>query len=241
MTPLVLVHGFMGGSAQWAPQQRALSKSQKLITIDLPGFGQNADLPSIETIGGFANWVLDHLFHLGVEHFNLLGHSMGGMIAQEMIHRAPQRIDQLILYSTGAVGILPDRFETIEESKRRAQTEGFQETARRIAATWFLDGRSAEAYSDCAEIAAQCTPDAMLKGLDAMRAWRAGDYLSAIKANSLVIWGDMDRTYSWTQTKQLWTSINQAELSVVPGCAHAVHLEKPDIFNVVLSDFLRRT
>ncbi len=241
MTPLVLVHGFMGGSAQWAPQQRALSKNQKLITIDLPGFGQNADLPSIDTIGGFANWVLDHLFHLGVEHFNLLGHSMGGMIAQEMIHRAPQCIDKLILYSTGAVGILPDRFETIDESKRRAQTEGYQETARRIAATWFLEGRSAEAYSDCAEIAEQCAPGAILKGLDAMRAWRGDNHLAAIIAKTLVIWGDKDRTYSWAQTKQLWKSINQAELSVVPGCAHAVHLEKPDIFNAVLSDFLYRT
>ncbi len=166
---------------------------------------------------------------------------MGGMIAQEMIHRAPQRIDQLILYSTGAVGILPGRFETIEESKRRAQTEGFQETARRIAATWFSEGQSAEAYSDCAKIAEQCAPDAMLKGLDAMRVWRADDRLAAITAKTLVIWGDKDRTYSWAQTKQLWESINQAELSVVPGCAHAVHLEKPDIFNAVLSDLLCRT
>ncbi|SLN69872.1 2-hydroxy-6-oxononadienedioate/2-hydroxy-6-oxononatrienedioate hydrolase [Roseovarius albus] len=241
MTPLVLVHGFMGGSAQWAPQRCALSDTRNLITIDLPGFGQNADLPSIDSISGFADWVLDQLSYLEIERFHLLGHSMGGMIVQEMVHRAPHRVDHVILYATGAVGNLPGRFETIEESKRRAQTEGFEETARRIAATWFLKEHCAAAYPDCAEIAAQSAPDAILKGLDAMRHWRADDRLSAIKAKTMVIWGDQDRTYSWAQTEQLWRSIPQAELAVVPGCAHAVHLEKPNIFNALLSDFLSRT
>jgi len=36
----------------------------------------------------------------------------------------------------------------------------------------------------------------------------------------------------------MWSSISQAQLAVVPGCAHAVHLEKPDLFNSLLRDFL---
>ena len=53
MIPLVLVHGFMGGSAQWGAQINALSSEHKVIAVDLPGFGENADLPVKNTIAGF--------------------------------------------------------------------------------------------------------------------------------------------------------------------------------------------
>jgi len=238
VTPLVFVHGFMGGSAQWAHQEQALAGIRDVVTIDLPGFGKAAPLPAIGTIGGFADWVLNHLTEQGIDRFDLLGHSMGGMIAQDMVHRAPDRVGNLILYATGAVGVLPGRFETIEESKRRAKAEGVTQTARRIAATWFLERDTAAAYADCAAIAEQSGPEAMLKGLDAMQAWRGDDRLASIKARTLVICGDQDRTYSWAQTQQLWTTVEGANLSVLPDCAHAVHLEKPDLFNAVLMDFL---
>jgi pimeloyl-ACP methyl ester carboxylesterase len=55
--------------------------------------------------------------------------------------------------------------------------------------------------------------------------------------NYQVLWGDGDRTYPWSQTEQLWTEIPNANLAVIPGCAHAVHLEKPGLFNAVLLEF----
>ena len=64
--------------------------------------------------------MLDQLDALGVDRFNMLGHSMGGMIVQEVARLAGTRIDKLILYSTGAQGVLPGRFETIAQSKARA-------------------------------------------------------------------------------------------------------------------------
>ena len=64
-------------------------------------------------------------------------------------------------------------------------------------------------------------------------------YLPEVGQKTLVIWGDHDRTYPWSQTAQLWQSIQDADLAVIPGCAHAVHLEKPHLFNTVLGDFLK--
>ena len=55
---------------------------------------------------------------------------------------------------------------------------------------------------------------------------------------TLVIWGDRDRTYPWSQIEGLWRGISGSGLAVVPGCAHAVHLEKPALFNALLRDFL---
>lgn len=236
MTPIVFVHGFLGGSRQWVGQTEALG-GFNVIALDLPGFGKNAHLDAMDSIARFAEWALGELSARGIEQFTLIGHSMGGMVVQEMIARAPQRIARLVLYGTGSIGVLPGRFETIGTSKRRVSTDGTVATARRISATWFLEREKAPAYEDCAVIAEKCSLQSMLTGLDAMEGWSGSDSLSNIETKTLVIWGDQDRTYPWSQTQQLWQSIPNANLAVLPGCAHAAHLEKPGLFNMILRDF----
>lgn len=237
MSTLVFVHGLMGGSQQWQQQVEAFSEYES-IALDLPGFGANADTKALTSIADFADWALDALSARGVEQFNLIGHSMGGMVAQEMIAHAPERIERLVLYGTGATGVLPGRFETIETSKTRAETEGSRATARRIAATWFLHRDQAPAYESCAQIAQLSGIDAILSGLDAMNGWSGTANLGQIKAKTLVVWGDHDRTYPWEQTEELWRTIEGACLAVLPGCAHASHLEKSALFNSILENFL---
>lgn len=240
MIPFVLVHGFMGGSAQWEMQRTALTGKCDVIALDVPGFGLNAHLPAINTIGGFAEWVITELQHRGVGHFNLLGHSMGGMIVQEVASRIPDQIEKLVLYSTGAIGVLPGRFETIAQSKARAQSDGPKATARRIASSWFLHGAEASPYEGCAAIAEQAGLDAILAGLDAMEKWSGETALADLTPDTLVVWGDRDRTYPWEQTEILWKTISQSSLAVFPNRAHAVHLEDPRGFNHVLVDFLEK-
>ena len=240
MKPLVMVHGFMGGSAQWVEETAGLSDLRDIIAIDLPGFGANNHLAPINTIGGLADWMIDALDSRDVQTFDLLGHSMGGMIVQEMARKAPDRIKKLVLYATGAKGVLPGRFETIAESKKRARSDGAQATARRIAATWFLHREEAAGYASCAAIAEHASLGAILAGLDAMQDWSGETVLGNLTQDTLVIWGDCDRTYTWDQTSLLWKTIPKAHLAVIPGCAHAVHLEKPKLFAAFLRDYLER-
>ena len=234
MRPLVLVHGFMGGSDQWA-LQAPLAEGRDLMALDLPGFGRNAHMPPVNTIRGFAEWVLAEI---APREFDLIGHSMGGMIAQEMVRLAPDRVRRLVLYGTGATGELPGRFETIDTSTRRARAEGARHTARRIAATWFLERESAPAFHACAAIAERAKLPTIIAGLEAMRGWSGLDHLAHVAVPALVLWGDGDRTYEWTQVETLWRTIPGANLAVVPGCAHAVHFERPRHFNALIADFL---
>jgi len=228
----------MGGSAQWDAQVAAFSDRFDVITVDLPGFGANADLPALDTITAFAEWVIAELRRRGVGRYHLLGHSMGGMIVQEIVRLDQENIERLVLYGTGPVGVLPGRFETIAQSKARALADGAQATARRISATWFLEQDAADAYEGCARIAEQASPDAIQAGLDAMQSWRGDRFLPEVHLDTLVIWGDKDRTYPWAQTEKLWQSIPQASLAVVPQCAHSVHLERAEVFNLLVGDFL---
>ena len=73
---------------------------------------------------------------MGVRQHNLLGHFIGGNILQMIARRDQKNIVYFLLFGTGAIGVLPDRIETIAQSKARVQQDGAKKTARRIAATW---------------------------------------------------------------------------------------------------------
>lgn len=222
----------------WAGQVAAFGADRDVICPDLAGFGQSAGLTAPDSIKGHAQAVLALLDSLGIGEFDLLGHSMGGMVVQEMARLAPDRIRALILYGTGPQGILPGRFETIAQSRARILAEGLTATARRIAATWFLQGEAAAEFAICEALGRKVSLQAALASLTAWEGWDGRPALAQIRARTLVIWGSHDRSYDWSQPEALWRGIPNAELAVVPGCAHNVHMENERLFNLLVVDFL---
>lgn len=237
---LVLVHGYLGGSAQWQAQIEAFAPTHDVIAPDLPGFGAASALPGPATIADFAAAVVACLDGLGIGRFALLGHSMGGMIVQEIAARHGNRIDRLVLYGTGPLGLMPDRFEPLEVSMARLDAEGVAPTADRISATWFRDGPRAPGYGPTRDLARLANAGAARNALAAMRDWDGRARLAGLAMPCRIIWGDQDRSYRWPQVAALWDGIPGAELAVVPGASHAVHLEKPALFDALLRDFLAR-
>ncbi|TQM94179.1 alpha/beta fold hydrolase [Roseinatronobacter monicus] len=237
--PLVLVHGYLGGSAQWQGQLAAFAQTHDVIAPDLPGFGQATALPGPARIEDFASAVMQCIDGLAVGSFALLGHSMGGMIAQEIAAQSRDRIDALVLYGTGPLGLMPDRFEPIETSLARLEAEGVPKTADRISATWFRDGAAATGYTKTRDIARLAHPQAARHALLAMRDWDGREALTGFDMPCRILWGDQDRSYRWPQVHALWNGAPGAELAVIPGASHAAHMEKPDLFNALVQDFLR--
>jgi pimeloyl-ACP methyl ester carboxylesterase len=236
--PLVLVHGYLGGSAQWEAEIAQFSDRYDVIAPDLPGFGDASAEPGCDSIGAMADSVLALLDHLGIEEFILMGHSMGGMIAQEMAAKAPDRVSKLILYGTGPLGLMPDRFEPIKLSRERLCSDGVGKTIERIGATWFRRGDAAAGFPVVRQIGAGANPEAALAALDAMADWDGRPALKSLEMPTLVVWGHDDRSYRWPQVESLWKNLPNATLSVIPGAAHAAHLEKPKLFQAIVEDFL---
>lgn len=235
---LVLVHGYLGGSVQWRAEIEALSQYFDVIAVDLAGYGRSNHLQAPNSIVEHGRMVLAHLDALGVERFHLLGHSMGGMIVQDMVRQAPQRVMRLVLYATGPQGSIPGRFEPLARSRERLAADGAQATARRISAVWLVDKEASPAYEALADLACQASEQASMAGLWAMEGWDGRDHLSAIEQTTLVVWGDRDRSYGWSQIEKLWRDIPNTSLAVVPDCCHALHLERPALFHDILIGFL---
>ncbi|MEZ5320985.1 MAG: alpha/beta hydrolase [Microthrixaceae bacterium] len=101
--PLLLVHGFTGSKEDFADELQLLAElGFHVVAPDLRGHGDSA-APQEEAEYGLDRFA-DDLFGLcdglGWSHLDLLGHSMGGMIAQVMALRRPDRIDRLVLMDT---------------------------------------------------------------------------------------------------------------------------------------------
>ncbi|MFG5407180.1 alpha/beta fold hydrolase [Piscinibacter sakaiensis] len=237
--PLVLVHGFLGGSSQWIAEIDALGRQFDVIAPDLAGYGAAADRSAPGDIAAHARAVLATLDTLGIERFHLLGHSMGGMVVQEMVHQAPARVLRLVLCATAALGSIPGRFETMQRSRERLAEEGIERMARRTSATWLLERERSPAYPALAALAVCASAQAARAGLDAMEAWDGRDRLAAIPSPTLVVWGEHDRSYGWPLIEALWRTIPGASLAVLPACSHALHLERPALFHALVGEFLQ--
>lgn len=238
---LVLVHGYLGGAAQWKREIAHFSAHFDVIAPDLPGFGAAAEQSGRGSIAGMASAVLELLDSLEVSDFILLGHSMGGMIVQQMAADRPGSVRKLVLYGTGPLGSMPDRFEPLAVSRERLCRDGVAHTIERIGATWFRAGKDAAGYRMLTGIGALANPQAAMAALEAMADWDGREALSGLAMPTLVIWGDSDKSYRWPQIQSLWTNIPDVRLAVVPGAAHAVHLEKPGLFFSLLEDFIRES
>jgi len=238
--PLVLVHGFLGSAEMWQPQIEYLKNNYRVITPSLPGFGKSNKAKSHNNINEMAESVLHCLKEKGIKKFYLLGHSMGGMIVQEMAKLVGEKIIKLICYGTGAVGDIPGRFETMDESRGKLKKNGLEITAHRIAKTWFVDEDKSKYFSLCDDAIKATSSEAADNALIAMKTWNGLKNLKNIKNSTLIIWGDQDKTYNFEQVKVLNKNIPNSKLKIIKGCSHNVHLEKPDEFNKCIFEFLEK-
>ena len=239
-TPLVLVHGFLGSSDMWFPQIEFFKEDFRVIAPALPGFGKSSRIHSCDSIECMAKAILKSLELKKIEKFNLLGHSMGGMIVQEMVRLAGEKILKLICYGTGPRGNIPGRFETIDQSRQKLKNNGLESTVYRIAKTWFIEEDKAKYFYLCVQAGKQTSTEAADNGLVAMTNWNGVDNLKNIKNKTLIIWGDQDKAYNYNQVETLYNKIPNSELRIVEGCSHNVHLEKPEKFNEIVVKFLKK-
>ena len=236
--PLVLVHGFLGSSKMWKPQIDFFKDHFRIITPDLPGFGKSNKAKSHNSIQSIANLLINCLEEKKIYKFHLLGHSMGGMIVQEMAKKIGDKISKLVCYSTGPRGEMPGRFENVDESRKNLQKNGLETMARNIAKTWFIKGENAKYFDVCIETGKQTSMEAVDNFLVAFKNWNGVDALKNIKNETLIIWGDQDKSYNFEQVQTLEKNIENSKLIIFKNCAHNVHLEQPDQFNKTIKDFL---
>jgi pimeloyl-ACP methyl ester carboxylesterase len=103
--PAVLfVHGLLGSHRHWTQLMHTLAAERRLIAPDLFGHGASAKPVGDYSLGAHAATLRDLLDRLGVDRVTLVGHSLGGGIAMQFCYLFPDRVDRLVLVSSGGLG-----------------------------------------------------------------------------------------------------------------------------------------
>jgi len=236
--PFVFVHGYLGSSEMWNFQKEFFSKHYRVIIPALPGFGESHNVKSLDSINKMARQIIDLLDQKNIDKFNLIGHSMGGMIVQEITKLIGDRVNKLICFATGSIGEIPGRFETIDETREKLKKDGIEVSFSRVPKKWFVKGDKDKNYYLCKNAVKDVSLETADNALLAMKNWRGKEDLKNIKNETLIIWGDKDTSYNFDQVDTLKKNIKNSRLEIFKDCAHNVHLEQPDQFNNLVQKFI---
>ena len=224
----------------WNFQKEFFSKHYRVIIPALPGFGESHNVKSLDSINKMARQIIDLLDQKNIDKFNLIGHSMGGMIVQEITKLIGDRVNKLICFATGPIGEIPGRFETIDETREKLKKDGIEFSFSRVPKKWFVKGDKDKNYYLCKNAVKDVSLETADNALLAMKNWRGIDNLKNIKNDTLIIWGDKDTSYNFEQVDTLNKNIKNSRLEIFKDCAHNVHLEQPDQFNNLVKEFISK-
>ena len=98
--------------------------------------------------------------------------------------------------------------------------------------------RKCKYFDICIDAGKQTSIEAADNSLVAIKNWIGVDTLKNIKNETLIVWGDQDKSYNLEQVQTLENNIENSKLIIFKNCAHNVHLEQPDQFNKTIKNFL---
>src|SRR3989454_12141510 len=101
---IVLIHGITGSSLTWEDVIEPLAERYTVVAPDLLGHGESAKPRGDYSLGAYASGIRDLLAALGHSRATVVGHSLGGGIAMQMAYQFPERVERLVLVSSGGRG-----------------------------------------------------------------------------------------------------------------------------------------
>jgi len=246
---LVLLHGFTGSAAGWAPHLAAFAARRRVIAADLLGHGRSDAPPDPRRYGieqGAAD-LLAVLDHLGIGQASILGYSMGGRLALFLTAAAPGRVHRLVLVSAS-----PGLREAAARRARAEQDANLAETIERDGVAAFADRWERQPiFATQARLPASARAGLRAQRLqhtarglaNSLRGMGQGvqpplyDHLPGLRVPTLLLVGELDPAYC-ALGREMRRLHPEARLTVVPGAGHAVHLEQPEAFRRHVLEFL---
>jgi pimeloyl-ACP methyl ester carboxylesterase len=238
---VLVVHGWFGSSRSWGSLPDFLDRSTYTYAfMDLRGYGARKQVPGEFTIAEAAGDALDLADELGWDRFSLIGHSMGGKIAHQILLQAPDRVNKLIgLNPVPASGVPMDEeawalFSGASgNAGNRAAIIDFS-TGSKLTATFInyvvqhsLENSTVEAFAAY------------------LPAWAKSDFSDQVKTDTStpvkLIVGVNDPAMSADVMEQTWLAFfPAAEMTILPDAGHYPMFESPVSLATSIEEFLGR-
>ena len=256
--PVVLIHGMLNSSSHWQGVAAGLAADHLVIAPDLIGHGDSAAPRGDYSLGAHAASIRDLLAATGIDRATIVGHSLGGGVAMQFFYQFPQRVERLVLISSGGLG------REVSPLLRTAALPGVQGLMslalgqRAVAALWALGARM-RAQGWGAGVYVQAAARAMrpLQSADARSAFlqtlravidvhgqrvSATDRLYLLESMpTLIVWGERDNTIPLAHGRAAHEAIPGSVFRTIPDVAHFPHLEDAGTVATMLREFIAAT
>jgi 2-hydroxymuconate-semialdehyde hydrolase len=248
--PVVFLHGFPTSSHLWRDVIPHVPPGRRVVVADLLGFGRS-DLPKGRDVSlrGHAERVLALMDNLRIERAALVGHDIGGGIAQYLAVRHPTRVARLALVDTVAFDDWPTRDVKLAKASLPL--------TRYLPATWILTVVQRDLQRGYTEyerghmsvemyLRPFATPEGRdafvehLLALDSQETTALAPRLGHVVAPTAIIWGAHDPFLPTDIGKRLQAAIPHATLDVLPDVRHFAPEEAPETVGRILTTWLNR-
>lgn len=238
---LLFLHGIGGGKECWGPQLEAFADGYRAVAWDMPGYGETPALAE-PSFAALAEALRALVGHLGGGPVHLVGHSLGGMVAQEFAARHPERLRSLVLSGTSpAFG----RAHGDWQKKFIAARLGPLDAGHTMAelAAGIVAGLLGEAPDPAGVVLAvdcmsRVPPETYRAMMRLLVTFDRREALARIAVPTLVLAGERDDNAAPKVMAGMAERIPGARYACLAGAGHIANLEQPAAFNASVRTFL---
>jgi pimeloyl-ACP methyl ester carboxylesterase len=239
---VLMLHGIGGGHLSFAPQVETLaSQGYRAIAWDMPGYGHSAPIEPY-TFKGLAESCIKLIEALKCDNVALVGHSMGGMVAQEVMVRRPDLVNKLVLCGTTASFGKPDGDWQREFIAQRTAPLDAGKSMADLAEILVPQMVGPGSLPEGVKLATHCMslvpPGTYRRALEAIVTFDRRANLANISVPTLVVAGEHDRNAPSAVMKKMADAIPRSTFIEMKGIGHLQNLEAPDEFDGFLLNFL---
>ncbi len=256
--PVVLIHGMLNSSSHWQAVAQSLAGDYTVVAPDLIGHGDSAAPRGDYSLGAHAASIRDLLAAIGMDSASIVGHSLGGGVAMQFFYQFPQRVERLVLISSGGLGrevspvlrtaALPGMSALLSLTIHPRLLGGVRRAGTRLRER----GVGAGVYLQAIARALRPLENAearqaflhTLRSVIDMHGQRvsATDRLGLLESiPTMIVWGERDRTIPIQHGRLAHEAIPHSFFKTLPRAAHFPHLEDPEGLSLLLRDFLAET
>lgn len=241
LPPLVFLHGIGGAARAWRGQLDHFEDRYRSLAWDMPGYGGSAALPAV-SIAALADALRDFLQQVGASRPILVGHSIGGMIVQQLLAKNSDIAAAVVLAQTSPAFGKPDGDWQKSFLDARLGPLDRGETMVSLAPTLVKELVGGDPDADGMDLARDCmasVPEATYRAtMLALMGFDQRSALGNIAVPTLVLSGSKDNNAPAPMMAKMAGYIPQAKYLELEGAGHLVNLERPGAFNAALDQFL---
>ncbi len=227
---VLFIHGAGGGQYTWSYQKGFFEKEFNPVIVELPGHGASGG-EGEEEVGKYAEHVYAFLKSLGLEKVFLVGHSMGGAIAQTLALTRAEMMKGIVLVGTGArLKVLPMILDGIKSN--------FEDTVRKINQFAFSRKVQADLIEKSLSFMSQCRAEVLYGDFLACDRFDLMNEVERIVLPALILCGDDDQLTPVKYSQFLNNRIKGSKLEVFPSAGHMVMMEAAQAFNERVREFI---